>query len=79
MSNKTIDEIDKTILRMLQNDARIQFKEIADKCNVSTDTIKNRFTSLKKKGIIRGTLRVRCPLARSRIWRLRLAPQIQIY
>lgn len=54
MSNKYIDKTDKTILRMLQNDARTPFKEIADKCNVSTDTIKNRFTILKKKGVIRG-------------------------
>ena len=55
MSNKIIDEIDKNVLRMLQNDARTPFKEIADKCNVSTDTIKNRFNMLKKNGIIRGT------------------------
>lgn len=55
MSNKIIDEIDKNILRMLQNDARTSFKEIADKCNMSTDTIKNRFNMLKKNGIIKGT------------------------
>ena len=55
MSNKTIDEIDKNILRTLQNDARTSFKEIANKCNVSIDTIKNRFNMLKKNGIIKGT------------------------
>lgn len=55
MSNKLIDETDETILRVLQNDARTPFKEIADHCNVSTDTVKNRFKMLKKKGIIRGT------------------------
>lgn len=55
MSNKIIDEIDKNVIRMLQNDARTPFKEIADKCNVSTDTIKNRFNMLKKNGIIKGT------------------------
>ena len=55
MSDKKVDEIDEKILRTLQNDARTSFKEIAEQCNVSTDTIKNRFTMLKKNGIIRGT------------------------
>lgn len=54
MSDKLIDETDETLLRMLQDDARTPFKEIADHCNVSTDTIKNRFNMLKKKGVIRG-------------------------
>lgn len=55
MPAKIIDKIDVEILRILQNDARVPFKEIADQCNVSTDTIKNRFTILKKNGVIRGT------------------------
>ena len=55
MPAKMIDKIDAKILRMLQNDARASFKEIADQCNVTTDTIKNRFTMLKKNGVIRGT------------------------
>ena len=55
MSDKMIDEVDVKILRMLQNDARTPFKEIADHCNVTIDTIKNRFISLKQKGIIRGS------------------------
>ena len=54
MPNRDVDEIDVKILRMLQNDARTPFKEIADQCNVSIDTIKNRFTAMKKNGIIRG-------------------------
>ena len=33
----------------------MSFKEIADQCNVSTDTIKNRFATLKKAGVIHGT------------------------
>jgi len=53
MPNKDIDEIDVKILRMLQNNARTPFKEIADQCNVSLDTIKNHFTAMKKNGIIR--------------------------
>ncbi len=53
MSDKIMDQIDVKILRTLQQDARTPFKEIADECNVSLDTIKNRYISLKKKGIIR--------------------------
>lgn len=55
MSNKILDEIDKNILRMLQSNARTPFKEIADECKVSTDTIKNRFNMLKRNGVIKGT------------------------
>lgn len=55
MSDREVDEIDVRILRMMQNDARTPFKEIANQCNVSIDTIKNRFTALKKKGVIRGS------------------------
>ncbi len=49
-----MDEIDAKILRMLQTDARTPFKEIASRCNVSTDTVKNRFDAMKKKGVIKG-------------------------
>ena len=55
MSDTKVDEIDVKILRMLQNDARTSFKEIAKECNVSSDTIKNRFNVLKKNGVIRGS------------------------
>ena len=55
MPDKKIDKIDIKILRMLQDNARLSFKEIAKNCNVSTDTIKNRYTVMKKSGIIRGT------------------------
>ncbi|KYK23643.1 hypothetical protein AYK25_06565 [Thermoplasmatales archaeon SM1-50] len=55
MSDKIIDEIDIKILRMLQKDARTPFKEIADRCNVTIETIKNRFIALKEKGVIRSS------------------------
>ena len=55
MSDTKVDELDVKILRMLQNDARTSFKEIAKGCNVSLDTIKNRFNKLKKNGVIRGS------------------------
>ena len=55
MSDKNLDKIDIKIIRMLQKDARTPFKEIASQCGVSTETIKNRFNLMKKKGIIVGT------------------------
>ena len=55
MSDTKLDEINVKLLRMLQNDARTSFKEIAKECNVSLDTIKNRFNGLKKNGVIRGS------------------------
>ena len=55
MSDKILDEIDIKILRLLQKDARTPFKEIADHCNVTIDTIKNRFNALKERRVIRGS------------------------
>ena len=55
MSDFKLDELDIKILRMLQGDARKPFQEIAEHCGVSTDTIKNRFNTMTKKGLIRGT------------------------
>jgi DNA-binding Lrp family transcriptional regulator len=55
MSDIKIDKINAKLLRMLQNDARISFKDIAKECNVSLDTIKNRYNLLKKNGVIRGS------------------------
>ena len=55
MSDIRIDKINAKLLRMLQNDARTSFKDIARECDVSIDTIKNRFNMLKKNGVIRGS------------------------
>jgi len=55
MSDKKLDEIDIKILRMLQKDVRTSFKEIANQCDMSVDTIKNRFNLMKKRRVIRGT------------------------
>ena len=48
-----IDSIDKTILRMLQEDARIAFKRIAEKIGVSEATVFVRVRKLREKGVIR--------------------------
>ncbi|MCD6592955.1 Lrp/AsnC family transcriptional regulator [Candidatus Bathyarchaeota archaeon] len=48
-----IDSIDKEILRMLQDDARISFKKIAEKIGVSEATIFVRVKKLRKNGVIK--------------------------
>jgi len=56
---KVLDEIDRNILRILQNDARTSYREIQDKLGISIGTIHNRITKLKKTGVIEGyTLRL---------------------
>ncbi|MCU0850163.1 MAG: Lrp/AsnC family transcriptional regulator [Candidatus Thermoplasmatota archaeon] len=55
MSDVKIDSLDIKILRMLQGDARKPFQEIAETAKVSTDTIKNRYQTMMKKGLIKGT------------------------
>jgi len=48
-----IDEIDREILRMLQDNSRVAFKRIAEKVGVSEATIFVRVKNLKKKGVIK--------------------------
>lgn len=48
----SLDRIDARILEIMEKDARISFREIARKLNVSPDTISNRFEKLRKKGVI---------------------------
>jgi len=55
MKNKNLDEIDIKILRTLQKNIRTPFKEIANQCNISTDTIKNRYNKLMENDVIRGS------------------------
>jgi Lrp/AsnC family transcriptional regulator for asnA, asnC and gidA len=56
---KVLDEIDKNILRILQEDARTSYREIQDKLGISIGTIHNRIAKLKKNGVIEGyTLRL---------------------
>lgn len=50
-----MDNIDLCIIELLTKDARTPFRQIATKLNVSPDTIVDRFNSLKRKGIIRGS------------------------
>jgi len=50
-----IDNLDRQILTLLLNDARIPFLEIARKLIVSGGTIHQRFEKLKDAGIIEGS------------------------
>ena len=52
--NKNIDELDLNILKLLQNDARVPYKTIAEKLSVSVPTITARVKTLTEKGIIKG-------------------------
>jgi Lrp/AsnC family transcriptional regulator for asnA, asnC and gidA len=54
-SNLRIDQVDLTIIRTLQKDARTNFSSIARDYGVSTDTISKRFRKMKKSGVVRGT------------------------
>jgi Lrp/AsnC family transcriptional regulator for asnA, asnC and gidA len=56
---KTLDEIDKNILRILQENARTSYREIQDKLGISIGTIHNRISKLKTSGVVQGyTLRL---------------------
>jgi len=48
-----IDSTDRTILNMLQDDARIAFKRIAEKIGISEATVFVRVRKLREKGLIK--------------------------
>lgn len=54
MKNAIIDEIDIKILKLLQDDARISVKAIAEELYLSAPTVKSRMDALKERGIIKG-------------------------
>lgn len=51
----TLDELDKKILNLIADDARIPFLEVARKCNVSGAAIHQRMQKLTQLGIIKGS------------------------
>lgn len=53
--NYEIDSVDRKILSMLLNDARLPYLEIARKLIVSGGTIHQRIEKLKKSGVIEGS------------------------
>jgi DNA-binding Lrp family transcriptional regulator len=51
---RDLDDVDKKILRRLQEDARISFKEIAKEVGTSEATVFVRVKKLQKNGVIKG-------------------------
>ena len=49
-----LDEADIKILRALQGDARLSFRELADIAAVSTPTVSSKVKTLEEKGVLRG-------------------------
>lgn len=55
MKNDQIDELDEKILRLIGDNARIPFLEVARECNVSGAAIHQRITKLIETGVIQGS------------------------
>lgn len=55
MGQYRIDRLDKRILELISQDARIPFLEVARECNVSGAAIHQRIQKLKNNGIIKGS------------------------
>lgn len=54
MTEKPLDNIDKGILKILQEDAKSRHKEIADQLGLSTTPIYERVKRLEREGYIKG-------------------------
>jgi Lrp/AsnC family transcriptional regulator for asnA, asnC and gidA len=55
MANQKFDELDKQILKLISEDARIPFLEVARVCNVSGAAIHQRIQKLTSAGILKGS------------------------
>jgi Transcriptional regulators len=55
MGHHNLDELDEKILKMIINNARIPFLEVARACNVSGAAIHQRIQKLTNLGIIKGS------------------------
>ena len=55
MARQTIDALDRKILKIIQDDARIPFLEVARACNVSGAAIHQRIQKLTQMGILKGS------------------------
>ncbi|WP_293026987.1 Lrp/AsnC family transcriptional regulator [Natronococcus sp.] len=55
MASEELDEVDRAILYLLQEDARFNSAaDIAGKVDVTANTVRNRIQRLEERGIIRG-------------------------
>ena len=55
MANLKLDRLDKQILKLIAEDARIPFLEVARACNVSGAAIHQRIQKLTNMGILKGS------------------------
>jgi len=56
LSSRIIDEKDKKILMVLQEDGRVQLKAISKKVNLSIDSVHKRIKEMKRKNVFRSTI-----------------------
>lgn len=49
-----LDELDSSILRLLQEDGRLSYRQLAEKTGSTTPTVSTRVRALEQLGIIRG-------------------------
>ena len=55
MAHHNLDALDKKILRLIAEDARIPFLEVARSCNVSGAAIHQRIQKLNNLGVLKGS------------------------
>lgn len=55
MAHHNLDSLDKKILRLIAEDARVPFLEVARACNVSGAAIHQRIQKLSNLGVLRGS------------------------
>ena len=53
-SSHKVDEVDRKIIRLLQEDARKSFNKIADSLGIAVGTAYNRVKNLEDKGVLKG-------------------------
>ena len=54
MNIQGIDDIDRTIIKLLVDDARLSYSEIGKKVGLSRVAVKNRIKAIEDEGIIKG-------------------------
>ena len=55
MAHHNLDSLDKKILKLIAEDARIPFLEVARSCNVSGAAIHQRIQKLNNMGVLKGS------------------------
>ncbi len=63
MANNNLDKLDKKILRLIAQDARMPFLEVARLCNVSGAAIHQRVQKLQQTGVLKGSQFIIAPEA----------------